>query len=227
MKIFGDESSTEFKNFATEPGALFGHNDVLKGSEKTVQSYTLSFWENSTSLKTKTFTPKLYLHIPTNPWTTFTGKLREYFLPWLWKTAYLDIDQRKILVCASVQEGKLSPHLSKLLGKSWFVTNLINNNLYDEIFGQDFIRLRGEGNQRTIKVAHPLGEKIGVHAEFTSDLLCHIYRPQSLFSTFKYTLLKQFSSSWKEVVIQVGRVSENVLIKKSDEEVLSRAGLIA
>jgi hypothetical protein len=188
MKIFGDKNSSEFSNYAKEPGVFFGCNDVLKGSRSIVHCYTASFF--GTSNYSKTVEPKLYLHIPTNAWTTFTGKLRECFLPWRWKTAYLDQEDgtqpRQILVCTSVHGSKLSDRLSKLLGKSLFLTNLINSNHYDEVFGQEFIRLQGENSQRTTKVTHPLGEMIGLHLEFSDNLLCHIYRPRSLFSRFKY-----------------------------------------
>lgn len=228
MKIFGDENSSEFKNYAKEPGFFFGSNDVLKGSRSTVHSYTASFF--GTSNYSKTVEPKLYLHISTNAWTTFTGKLRECFLPWRWKTAYLDQEDgtqpRQILVCTSVHDSRLPDHLGQLLGKSLFLTNLINRNHYDEVFGQEFIRLEGENNLRTTRITHPLGEMVGLHHEFSNDLLCHIYRQRSLFSKFKYNILKQFTSSWMEVAIQAGQISEKILIKKSDEEVISRAGLM-
>jgi len=67
---------------------------------------------------------------------------------------------------------------------------------------------------------------VGLYLEVSDNLLCHIYRPRSLFSRFKYNLLKQFTSSWKEVAIQAGQISEKILIKKSDEAVISRSGLI-
>lgn len=222
MRIFGDESSSEFKNYAKEPGVFFGSNDVLKGSRQTSQCSTYSFFGNSKY--TETVEPKLYLHIPTNAWTTFTGRLREYFLPWRWKAAYLaqenGTELRRILVCTSVEGGKLSHHLSRLIGKSLFLTNLINSRCYNEIFGQEFLSLQGE-NRREIRISHPLGEMIGLHLEYSDTVFCHIYRPRSLFSTFKYHLLKQFSASWKEVAIKAGQVSENILIKKSDEKAIS------
>lgn len=227
MKIFGDKISTKFKNHAKEPGFFFGSHDVLKGSKKTFKWYSKSFFGDHQH--SKTVRPKLYLHIPTNAWTTFTGKLREYLLPWRWKTAYLDQENgtqpRKILVCTSVHDGQLTDHLSKLIGKSLFVTNLINSNQYDEYFGQEFIRLQGNIGLHRKKITHPLSEKLGSHDEFTNSILCHIYTKRSLFSRFKYNLLKQFSSSWKEVAVQAGQISEKILIKKSDEAVISQSKL--
>lgn len=223
MKIFGDKNPSRL-TYVKEPGFFFGSNDVLKGFKRVV-SYTIntSVFRGTYS---KTIKPKLYLHISENAWTTFTGKLREYFLPWRWKTAYLDLENgtqpRQILVCGT----GLSDRLKLLLGRSLFLMNLINSNHYDEVFGQEFIRLPGENRRGKTKIAHPLGEWIVSHVKFSNDLFCHIYRSRSLFSRFKYNLLKQFSSSWKEVAIQAGQISEKILIKKSDEEAISRSGLI-
>ncbi len=229
MKIFGDRNSSKFKNYDKESGFFFGHNDVLKGTKRDAHHYSISYF--GTSYHLKTVEPKLYLHIPTNAWTTFTGKLREYFLPWRWKTAYLDQEDgtrpRQILVCTSVHDGELSDRISDLLGKSLFLTSLIDSDHYYEIFGQEFIGLKGENSQRWTKITHPLGEIAGVQYIVSNDfhLFCHIYRRRGLFSRFKYNLLKRFSSSWKEVAIQSGHVSEKILINKSDEQVISRSGL--
>ena len=228
MKIFGDIDSSEFKNYTREPGIFFGDNKFLKGTRKTTHFYSSSM--SGVRNDSKTVEPRLHLHIPKNAWTTFTGKLREYCLPWRWKAAYLDPENGtppcRILVCTSVQEGELSDRLRELMGQSWFVTNLIHRNGYNEIFGQEFLCLHGQNHRRKTKILHPLGKMIGVYREGSNDLLCHIYRSRSLFSIFKYHLLKQFSNSWKEVVIQTAQVSEKILIKKSDEEMIVRVGLI-
>jgi len=217
MKIFGDKSSSKFKNYVREPGTFFGSNDVLKGPKKTFPCYDFSLFGNSSYLQT--VEPKLYLHIPTSLWTTFTGKLREYLLPWRWKTAYLDREDgtplRQILVCTYVKDGKLSDRLKTLLGKSLLVANLVNNHCYDEIFGQEFLLLQGQNSRDSTLISDPLGE--GLRAISSNDLYCHIYRPRSLFSKFKYNLVKKFSTSWKEVTMRVEGVSEQILIRKSDE----------
>lgn len=242
MKIVGDDLANVFTDYAKEPGTIFGSNDVLKGPSHTVYLYQATVW--GTSEHIETIAPKLYLHIPTNAWTTFTGKLREYLLPWGWKTAYLDQENgnepRRILAWASTNDDALSRRINKLLGKSLFVANLINVNQYDEIFGQEFIRLRGTEDPlqdtdnpvqgldslRTIIIEHPLGAIVGEHLENTKDSLCHIYTARNLFSKIKYNLLKH-TLSWKEVAIQADNISEKVLIKRTDEEAISRAGLLA
>jgi|GEM_PF-6782299 len=63
-------------------------------------------------------------------------------------------------------------------------------------------------------------------SEFKTHSLVPIFRSRSLFSTFKYHLLKKFSNSWKEVSIQAQGISEKILIKKCDEEYISNVGLI-
>lgn len=234
MKIVGEDHANVFIDYAKEPGTIFGSNDVLKGPSHTVYCFQATVW--GTSEHIETIAPKLYLHIPTNAWTTFTGKLREYLLPWGWKTAYLDQEDgnepRRILAWASSNDDVLSRRINKLLGKSLFVANLINDNQYAEIFGQEFIRLKGTENPvqgienlRTIIIEHPLGPIVGEHLENTKDSLCHIYTARDLFSKIKYNLLKR-TISWKEVAIQAGQVSEKVLIKRTDENALFRARLI-
>jgi hypothetical protein len=226
MKIFGD--SHEFGNYTKEPGLFFGFNDCLKSTPYSLHCYTRSLFGSSSY--SATVEPKLYLHIPTNKWTAFTGKLREYCLPWRWKTVYLDQESDnaepcQILVCASDQKSELSDRLRKLLNQSWFLTNLIKLDGYDEIFGKEYLRLKGQNNRRTIKIIHPLGELMGgSYQEFgTGDLLCHMYRSRSLVSTCIYHFLNRFSSSWKEVAIKAGKASEKILIKRVDKTFISKS----
>ncbi|MBS4168970.1 hypothetical protein [Parachlamydia sp. AcF125] len=225
MKIYGDDS--EFTHYTKERG-VFGNNDVLKGNRKTVYRYKISFFGNSN--RSESVEPTLYLHISKTAWSTFTGKVRKYCFHWRWKTAYLDQEDgsspQKILVCTSVRQGELTGRLKKLMGRSWFITNLINRDCYDEIFGQEFLRLAGQNERRFTKIFHPLGKMVGLYKEGSSDLLCPIYRSRGLFSLFRYQVLKCWSNQWKEVVVQAGQVAERILIKKSDEAIISRAGLI-
>lgn len=224
MKIFGDENSTAFNKYASEPGLIFGRNDVLKGPIDKTFVYGSGVFGRF--FYTKISQCKLYLHIPRDNWTTFTGKLRQYLLPWRWKTAYLekksDTKLLPILVCTSVKGG-LSDRLSEILNQSLFITSLANKNVYRKISGMDFFCIKGENKEKGTQISTMLEKYI----DYTDNLYCHFYRKQSLLSAIIYSFLKKFySRSWKEVTIKADRVSEKVLIKKSDEEVLSRHGLI-
>lgn len=224
MKIYGDNS--EFRTHAQE--GLFGNNDVLKGKKSTIRGFHSNLF--GTSHFIKTLDPTLHLHIPKTTWSTFTGKLREYCLPWRWKTAYLDQEDgtppRKILICTSVRDGNLSEKLKILLGKSLFVANLIKLGSYDEYWGDEYLALKGQNDKGSTLIIHPLGEMVGRAAVCGNVLFCHIYRQRSLFSTFKYYLIKYLSTRWKEIALEAGQTSERVLIKKSDEEAILRSGLM-
>lgn len=227
MKIYGDVASSKFKTHVREPGIICGHNDVLMGNRLTFRNITFSFFGNRD--ESITVQPKLYLHISNTGWSSFTGILREYFLPWRWKAAYLDQENgtqpQRILVCTSVCEGELSDHLRLLLGKSLFVTNLINANRYYEIFNQEYLIIpRQEYCINTI--SHPLGEWLGLHTLFGSNNLCHIHRVRGVFSSLKYHFLKHFSREWEEVAIRAGQISENVLIKRNDRVIIAGSGLL-
>ncbi len=220
---------SEFK-FHDQIRGFFRWSDVLKGKARTIEYRTHSFFGDSSY--SKLIEPKLYFHASVSAWTTFTGKLREYCLPWRWKSAYLDPEENgkppyRILVCTAVQEGKLPDDLRKVVGKSWFLTNLTINNHYNEFHWQEFLELPGQNDSfNTIRMSHPLGDCFGNTTYVTSGSLCHIYRRRTLFSTLKYLFLRQFSTSWKEVAIQAGNVSEKMLIQKTDEQAICNAGLI-
>ncbi len=228
MKIYGDEDSSLLRTYFQKFGMIYGHNDVLKGPQKTVHSVSTGFLWGTTE-KTKTFEPKLYLHISNTGWSSFTGILREYFLPWRWKAAYLDQEDgaclKRVLVCTSADEGTLSKRLHSLLGRSLFVTNLIKNNHYDEIFGQEFFRLPRSGTGKQ-EITHPLGKWVGSHFSLSTVQLYHINRIRGVYSRVKYNLLKRFSGQWEEVAIKAGNIVENVLIKRNDRAAIARAGLI-
>ncbi|KIC77050.1 hypothetical protein DB41_DI00080 [Neochlamydia sp. TUME1] len=182
-----------------------------------------------TSNYSKVIEPTLYIHIPKTAWNTFTGKLREYYFLWRWKTAYLDQEDgaqpRKILICTSVRDSKISDRLNKLIGKSWCITNLINRDSYHEIFRKEFLSLSGQNEPGVTKTTHTLGETVGTYLRGGSDLFCYIYRQRSFFSLCRYHLLKNFLDYWKEISIQVGQISEKIVIKKFDEAAISRSGL--
>ncbi len=220
MKIYGDIDTTKFTNFTQEPGLLFGNNDVLKG--EAIKTYSIGPFRSR--VEESSYEPKLFLHIPTNMWSSFTGLLREYLLPWRWQVAHIDqIAPSQILVNISDAENHASSKLKRVLGKPLFEAHLIKQNRYDEIFGSEFIRVKTTSEKRVIEIRRPL---MGFYKEFTSDNLCHIYRPRSLFSLIKYYLLRQFSSTWKEVAIEVKGISKNILIKKTDEASIKSIGLI-
>ncbi len=189
MKIYGDEASTRFKTYVQEPGTICGHNDVLVGDRRTVRYMTASSF--GTTDENITTQPKLYLHIFNSFWSSLTGILREYCLPWRWKVAYLDQENdtppQRILVCTSVHDGELSDRLNAVIGQSLFVTNLINANQYGEIFGQEYLRIPSQNGRHHNRITHPLGEWAGSHTECNNpDDLCHMHRIRGVFSLLKY-----------------------------------------
>ncbi|NGX37707.1 MAG: hypothetical protein K1000chlam2_00869 [Chlamydiae bacterium] len=230
MKIYGDETSSQFKTHIRESGTICGYNDVLMGDKGTCRQITFSFFGNTD--KSITVQPRLYFHISNTAWSLFTGMLRKNCLPWRWKVAYLDQEDGKrpqrILVCTSVKEGELSDRLSLLLGKSLFVANLINANCYDEIFGQEYFRIPGQDSPHKNRTSHPLGKWFGEQIEFSSpDSLYHMHRVRGISSLLKYYFLKHFSREWEEVAIQAGQISKNVLIERNNRSVISELGLIS
>lgn len=229
MKIYGDEASARFKTYVQESGTICGHNDVLVGDRQTIRRVTSSFFR--TTYENITIQPRLYLHIFNTFWSSVTGILREYCLPWRWKVAYLDQENgtplQRILVCTSVSDGKLPDRLNALVGQSLFVTNLIKANQYEEIFRQEYLRIPSQNGLHENRIIHPLGEWAGFRIECDNpDDLCHVYRIRGIFSFLKYHLLKNLSSTWEEVAIQAGQVSENVLIKRNDRTTISGVDLI-
>lgn len=228
MKIYGDETTTQFRTYAQEPGSVWGHDDVLMGNREEINRISISFFGYSNGMVT--VQPKLYLHISNTFWSSLTGLFREYCMPWRWKAAYLDQEDgtmpQRILVCTSVYDGRLSDRLNSVLGQSLFVTNLINVGQYEEVFGQEYLKIPRQNGAHVNTIIHPLGEWAGTSSSFSADDFCHIHRIRDVFSLFKYHFLKCFSSDWEEVAIQAGQVSENVLIKRSDRETISTIGLI-
>lgn len=228
MKIYGDEPSSPFRNFIQKPGLIYGHDDVLAGEPIQIRRISYSFFSGQTD-DTITVHPKLYLHLFNSTWSNFTGTLRQTLMPWRWKTAYLDKEDgsalEQVLVC---DNASLSDQLQSLLNKSLFITHLIEENKYIELFGSDYLRVPREANPETIEITHPWGKWAGTHIEFnSSDQLCQIYRIQGIFSWISYQLTKIFSDEWQEVTVRVRQVSETVLIKKADQPALLRAGLIS
>jgi hypothetical protein len=219
-KIYGDEASTQFKTFVQEPGWVWGHNDVLIGDRISgVLTKSSCF---GTTKKGVSYLPKLYLHISNSFWSSFTGMLRKFCLPWRWKAVYLkegnDPAPKPILICTNVHQGKLSDRLNALVRQSLFITNLIDDNRYEEIFGREYLKVPSQSGEQSIRFAHPLGECVGLRITGTTNVdFCHIRRIRGVFSFFQYHLLKRLSSNWKEVIIHAGDVSERVLMKKSNQ----------
>lgn len=228
MKIFGNEDGP-FKIHVKEPGFLFGENDVLKGDKKATSGRTITIAKVISYSSTGTIEQKLYLHIARGLWSAFTGKIRECLLSWRWKSVYLDHGdgQRlsRALACTSVYQGDMPEGLQKILGKTLFEVNLIKKNCYSQIFRNEYIRARDETvAPRTLKIRDPLSFGMGVHYEYrTKDLLCPIYRKRSLFSTIGYYVRKYLSSRWQELSIQVGDISEKILIHKNDRDAVLKA----
>ncbi len=213
MKIFGDSDSSPYKTYVQEPGFFYGKNDVLKGEPRL--SWSLKFDMCGTHETKKMVEPRLHLHISRDAFTTFTGKLREYLLPWRWKTAYLDREDgsqpEKILVlCAGT-----SDRFRELLGKSWFETNLRAEKVHSNALHKEYLYVPAQ--EQSIIKRGPFGSLFATHGPFQ---LCHVFRSRSPISTLKYHLLKHYSSKWKEVTLRVGEASEKVLIKRKDEPTL-------
>jgi len=229
MRIYGDEASTRFKTFTQESGVLLGKNDLIVGDKETCRHMTFSFFGNTDEMITTQ--PKLYLHVSGTLWSSFTGLMREYCLPWRWKVAYLDQGNdsppKRVLACTSVHDGELSDRLQKVIGQTLFVASLINSGHYDEVFGQEYLRIPTEDHQGENRIIHPLGEWAGLHLEPDSpDFLCQIYRIRGIFSLVMYHLLRTFSTQWKEVILRSDRFFEVALVRKNKVDIISKAGLI-
>lgn len=222
MRILGDEKPTDLKNYSQEPGIFFGKNDVLKGTPSTTFHYTIDFF--GISKRVKTVTPQLHLHIPTSRWSSFTGKLRQYGLPWFWKTVYLDREDGtppcRILVRRSMLGEELPTRIKQVLGQPLCVANLIESDNYKKVFGQNYLSIP-KANLETTWVNHPLGKWAGTCMIVQPATFYPFHHPQGIFSIFKYQLLKQFSNSWKEVAIKTAHVTEKILIRKEDQVILS------
>lgn len=227
MKIYGD--TKDYPAVIQEPGIIFGHNDVLVENvqQSNVQQIshckTTSFFGSTheaigSKHETITTQPKVYLHTFNSFWSSLTGTLRQYCLPWRWKVAYLDKENNappeRILVCTSGHNRELSNRLNAVIGQSPFVINLKKNNRYKEILGQEYLRIPSQNNesqQRTIIT------RSGSYFEHNNlGELFHIHRIRGVFSLLNYHLLKNLSSEWEEVAIQADQFSENVLIGKKD-----------
>lgn len=162
----------------------------------------------------KMVVPRLHLHISRDAFSTFTGRLKEFLLPWRWKTAYLDKEDGSQPERVLVSYTGNSDHFRKLLGKSWFETNLIKESVYGEIHGREYLYVPAppQWNIKTRLFGFTMG--------YGPYKTCHIFRARSLFSTLEYHFHKRFSFGWKEVTLQVGQASGKVLIKKKDEQTL-------
>lgn len=302
MHIYGDDST--FTKLDTQK-SFFGEIDVFKGKTKKLKNG-------------KKITPALHVHIPKNLWSNFTGKLRGCLF-WRWKSAYLVKENgktpKKVLVCTSVQNGKLPPTLKKVLGKSWFVAHACLQNRYVTSFGREYLRLPTLtpdpkrdflgtfvlnnqlkltteksfiGKINILKVQSSKGKKkhldlpvspLHVHvannlwSSFTKKLREYllpsswkraelfkkdgskyqilvstdtgseemsqvlklfslknnctlkypIYRKRGFCSTIQYTILKVLPTSWKEMSVKIGNVTEKFLVKRKHENEISRS----
>lgn len=222
MRIYGDTKTTSFTHFSQEPG-MWGTNDVLEGSSYTSTLYSSSFWGETVTQRTHH--AALYLHILKDTWSTLTAVLRKILLFWRWDTIYLDSEDgtnpKKALVCTWVRDGDLPEEIQHLLGKSWLVTNLIKEECYQEIFRKEHIRIKNAVPFREHKISDPLGDWCGRQIRYDCDILCHIYRKRSLYSTLMYYFLKFFSNTWKEVTLMIAGASETILIRKEDQHWLT------
>jgi hypothetical protein len=199
MNIIGD-NNLDFSSFVKKPGILWGHDHILEGKQ-CIKKVFVHFRDVE-----EIYFPKLYLHIPDNKWSSFTGKLREYCLPWRWKAVYLDREEvpQRVLMCTSVKDGKLTESLKKIAGKSLFVAKLIQKKCYAEFSGVEYIFF-----------VEYMEEKLSFNR--LEEKACHIYRDRGVFSKIGYFTRKWFSFNWKEVVITVDTISEKVLIQNDEK----------
>jgi len=210
MKILGsNEVLSKLNKQELEAGYLFGSNDVLTGSSQE---------------------KKLYLHISNSLWSKFTGTLREYLLPWRWQSVYLDhshetMDTRfsagaqfeRVLVNMPAKRNIYFQNLEDLAGKSLFITHLINENGYSEVACREQIhtvipnnaKIPGAQEVRTIQ-----WKKIPNRPLPQDRTTQHMYRIRGLYSFCMYHLKKHFSSSWNEVKVEAGGMTETVLVAK-------------
>lgn len=220
MKIVGDNNSNPCNTHVKESVFCLGTRDYLKGPNWVRQRISDQFfWGHS--VEVKTVENKIHLHISKDTFSSITGKLREYLLPWRWKSAFLDAEDgsqpQRILVCTSQLS---STRLDGVVGKLRFITYLIAKKCYSEIFGKEF--LYAPGADGPSEVIHSLGKWYGYSHSDGHSKMCHFFRKRSLYSTLKYHLLKQYSTTWKEATLQIAGISEKVLIKKTDELPLSK-----
>ena len=231
MRIIGDSTTSSLEKYEKEPGIVFGYNDVLKGQPETTHIHIISpIWGNSD--KHVTTTAKIYLHIPQTPWSTFTAIFRKYCLFWCWKSAFLEkdfLDQETgsapLRVLVYTGKHSLSSNLQAVLGQSWFTTLLIHQNLYRQVYGNEYLHAYTRDCFQRNSIPHFLGELVGLHVDTSFYKYCHMYRKRGGLSTLRYHFLSHFSSNWKEVTLTVKNVSEKILIKKTDEATLLASGL--
>jgi hypothetical protein len=221
MKIYRDTEQCARQTETT----ILGNRDVLVGDEH--RTYFPFFGETS---ETDIFQRKLHIHIADTSWSRFTGFLREYLLPWRWKTAYLDREDgtfpKKILVCASPWDDTLSRHLKSLLNKSLCVANLIHSNNYEEIYDQDYLCLPGTLRPRTTTFSHPLGAWYGRMTKINDTVqYCDVILDRGILSQIKMLFLKKFSNEWEEVWLRGGSHLQSALVKKVDLPILRNARL--
>lgn len=242
MQIFGNQFDT-YLTHVKEKGSFFGYNDTLKAPETSVTNTVYGVFANgilhaiftgfsdSQRHEVYKFAPTIYLHIPTNRWSHFTGKVREYLLPWRWKVAYIDkgTELKRILICTKEKLSDISLRLSEVTGKSPFAAHLIARDQYEEIFEHEYICIRNAiKTQDTILSRYPCLPIIIDSRTIFDDtsVRCHIYRRQDLLSTLGYYFRRTFSSTWCEVGTLTYQISENILIRKDDRETLKKAGPI-
>ncbi len=215
MTIIGF-SKTEFKGSVTQIPSFFGTCDTVKA--KPVISFEFFGWSRSANMRVNE--RSLYLHIPKDLFSSCTGLLKEWVLPWLWQTVYLDqgdkIAPRKILAYTRLS-APVNTDIALVFGKSFPVAILIDHEAYASGIGMEFFRFPEKNlQQQTFKNIW------GSFSVSSDKKYCHIYRSRSLFSRIKYLFLKCLSSAWKEVTIKAGAVSEKILIQKEDKDFIKR-----
>ncbi|MBJ7449465.1 MAG: hypothetical protein JHC93_03790 [Parachlamydiales bacterium] len=216
MRIYGDNSSS-FTTYAQEPGLLFGKNDILLGQE---QFHTITQKKVfSSKTKNEVIRPILYLHIKRSNFSKLTGALRNTFLPWRWKSIYLQPSDTepllKALVCTSVKNGPLPSQIKTLCGKTLLETTLRDHSLYRSKRFHEYVALK-----------KPVCTTINSVLKTQEMIYCRIYRRRSLISHLGYVLRNNFGHKWTEVTTVVKGVYEKILIRNKHVGIFDNLSLI-
>jgi hypothetical protein len=227
MKIFG-EIAPQFQHHIRQPGLLWGNDDLLVGNRSQIHVIDANIF--GVREEVREVEPTMHFHIANSKWSSFTGWIREYLLPWRWKVAYLDKEDEsapeKILVCTEVKDGNLSDKIKSLLNTPLHIAKLSKNENYTEILNQEFLKIKRSIPQR-LRIIHPLGNRFGYH--FERDCYFDVYpirRIRGIFSRVTYFFYKNFSRDWSVATLRVGAISEKILIKAANRAPLRAAGFI-
>lgn len=193
--------------------------------------WSKSFLANRLGLFKEFIFPTLNVHIFRGFWSTLTGLLKEFCMPWWrWQVAYLAPEdttpRQRILVCVQDLSKDQLKALKNYNREISLISFLEEAGFYKEFSYEECILVDSSTNTQKTYM-HPLGSWFE-HGWVTlaKKEAITIYRPRDFFSTLKYYVLKQ-SPYWQEITLEHKNKKETVLVKTSDINKLRDAGFIA